>query len=173
MPAREVIDRAMSQVGLGTVYRMGGGAHDPSAPDCRGEDGSCDCSALVAWVMGYRKYQPGLSHLGTEWLNTDGIVLDSDSDVGIYSRLALAVPGCVVVYPKASVARSIGLVGRGPSVGHVGVVTDARGGKATRVVHCSSGNYRATKDAVRETDAAVFERVAYSRYAWCAMVAKE
>ena len=172
MTPREVIERARSQVGIGTKYRMGGGAHDHRAPDCRGEDGSCDCSALVAWVLGYRKYQPGLRHLGTEWLNTDGIVLDSDATVGLYSRIALAVPGCVGVYPKASVARRLGLAGQGPSVGHVGIVTAVKGGVATCVVHCSSGNYRATRDAIRETDAAVFERVAYSRYVWCATVAR-
>ena len=75
-----------------------------------------------------------------------------------------------MVYPSAGRARVLGLSGRGPRDGHVGVVTETSGGVATRVVHCSGGNYRATGDAVRETDAAVFERVAYSRYAWCATV---
>ena len=174
MRVDELVTRARSQIGKGTVYRLGGGNLDPSAPHPRDEQESADCSAFACWAIGIRKYQPQFRWLvafNGGWYNTGAVWRDADVPIGLFEMATQPYVGCLMVYPSVALARThLRGVRRGPSVGHVGVVTEARGGKATRVVHCSSGNFRRTGDAIRETDAAVFERVAYSRYVWCATV---
>ena len=101
------------------------------------------------------------------WLNTDGIWADADLPVGFFEEIAAPRSGCVIVYPSARMARA-----RGPAVGHVGIVTQILGGGASLVTHCSSGNYRRSGDAIRQTTPEVFSRVAYTRFAWCAAVAR-
>jgi hypothetical protein len=41
--------------------------------------------------------------------------------------------------------------------GHVGIVTEVREGKVTKVIHCSSGNFRRHGDAIKETPPTVFQ----------------
>lgn len=160
------------QAGERAIYQLGAGALDPSAPHPwgEGEDGACDCSAFSCWCLGVSKLQRGfrwLVQLNGGWLNTDGIWTDAQHESGFFERLERPLVGCALVYPSAKVAKLPGT----PPIGHVGIVTalDAQG-RAAKVIHCSSGNYRKTGDAIQETDATVFSRVGATLAAWCATV---
>ena len=174
MKAEELVDRAWSQCGLPTKYRMGGGKIVPEGDTCHDERGSADCSAFVDWCLGLRKYQ-GSTHtflkaLNGGWLNTDGIWWDAVmTGVGFFEE-TLSGPelGAAVVYPAKWVLKTADqLHGWNPKVGHVGVVT---GLDPLRVVHCSNSNWRGEKDAIGETDAAVFERVRATQFVRCTTV---
>lgn len=165
MTVLELLARARSQVGCRTVYRLGGGLIVPKGESVQDAHRSADCSAYVCWVLGLEKYQPGwafLRRLNGGWYNTTGIWADARYGAGWFSADVEPQPGAVIVYPAASA------VGKpGPRIGHVGIVTDVRAGKVTKVLHCSSGAYRSTGDAIRETGPEVFDRVPYTMLAWC------
>jgi hypothetical protein len=52
--------------------------------------------------------------------------------------------------------------------GHIGVVVRAGPSGVEAVLHCSAGNFKATGDAIRETDDTVFRNRVGLIYAWCA-----
>ncbi len=189
MTSAEFIAKARSAVNHGTIYTLGQGGtslddwrtkiarvplDDPrTAPnpvetyigisDKLKQIGECDCSGFVAWALGVKRHLTGVpwydvAHNG-EWLNTDAIVRDANSMYGFFDRVPSPIPGCLIVFPKQP----------GATAGHVGIVAEVGGGVATKVVHCSHGNYRASLDAVRETPPTVFPK-AISIYARCAMV---
>lgn len=188
MNVDNVLARARSQIDLPTTYRMGGGKITPVGSDCRDESKSADCSAYIIWVLRLRKWHHDdiwfMEELNDGWYSTDGMFLDAKSSFGFFQELAFPLPGSIIVYPAHS-----GRMGLppppGPRVGHVGIVTDvsrrqnARAGRrgelegvafvptvARKVVHCSAGNFRGWGDAIRETDATVWERRRSTIFAW-------
>lgn len=180
MTVDELLERARSQIGLGTVYRMGGGKIVPFGADCRDELGGCDCSAFVCWALRIRKYQGGefwwLAELNDGWLNTDGIWLDARGDgmmpkpaspltTGNFTQISEPSPGCIVVYPAEHIARV-----PGSKAGHAGIVTQVQDVTRWQVIHCSLGNYRLSRDAIQETDPEVFLRNRSTLFAWPASV---
>jgi hypothetical protein len=78
------------------------------------------------------------------------MVNDARKDTGFFQRLAAPKPGCIIVFPGPPLRK----------IGHVGIVTevDDLGTTATKVLHCSSGNYRKFGDAIRETPPTVFQK---------------
>ena len=188
MDVKDALERGRSQVELGTKYRLGGGKTIPRGSTCQDEDKGCDCSAFVCWVLRLPKWQNDeiwyLDKLNDGWLNTDGMWLDAKRSFGFFSELAFPLPGAIVVYPAHR--GRMGLPSTpGPRIGHVGIVTavsrrtNARAGRrgelegvafvptvAKQVVHCSGGNFRGWGDAIRETDATVWERRRSTIFAW-------
>jgi hypothetical protein len=171
---QELLDRARSQLGRGTVYRYGGGKIIPEGTDCRDELGGCDCSAFACWVFRMRKWQADelywLKELNDGWYSTDGIWMDAmgnDSGsfgpayTGNFFRCRLPIVGCAVVYPSAAVSKK-----KGPRIGHVGIITKVRSRNDYSIIHCSSSNFKRTGDAIQETSGRLFERVSSSIFAW-------
>lgn len=157
----DIVAKARSAIGHGTLYRLGAGAPQ-SSPHPWDETGACDCSGFVCWVLGLSRYQSLLAFLrplNGGWLNTDGILCDALNPTGYFEPAPAALPGDLIVYPSSWFAKKAGLGRGGPRIGHVGVVTGV-----DLVVHCSSGNYRSYQDSIRETNMGVFRAVAYSRY---------
>lgn len=142
----ELIARAREAIGQGIRYKLGSGGMNPNA-SLPAHDNKCDCSGFICWVLGlsretnipfYKKYGG--------WIFTDSMVDDVNSNSGIFDRLALPEPGCIVVY------------GAGKAIGHVGLVSDVSDGEMVSVIHCSSGNDRRFGDAIKETSPDVFMR---------------
>lgn len=146
---QEVVARARGAIGKATVYALGEGGRDPRAasPGAR-----CDCSGFAAWVLGRDRYLPNaaieLLPEFEKWIETSMLYADARSPWGIVAEVPWieAKPGDLLVWPDAK--------GR---QGHVGVVATADYAGPATVVHCSSGNYRKTGDAIQETDASVFK----------------
>ncbi len=170
----ELLQRTESQKGLGIEYRLGGGAVHAARNTCADGAHTCDCSAFVCWALGIDK-QGSYPYLvppgkpvepGNQWYGTDNIWNDAvHLEVGLFQQIADPVAGCVVVFPARR--RPDGK----STPGHIGLVV--RGGPAgvEAVLHCSSGNFKATGDAIRETDDTVFRNRVGLIYAWCARIA--
>ncbi|WP_443939644.1 CHAP domain-containing protein [Pedobacter sp. MW01-1-1] len=143
-----LVERARSMVGVDIAYRMGAGGMSPtlSKPS---STGFCDCSGFVCWVLGLSRQStiPFYKHSFGGWINTDSMEADILSSTGIFDRLALPEPGCIVVYGAQS------------RVGHVGLVSQVTAGRMTKVIHCSSGNSRNNHGrSIQETPPTVFNR---------------
>ncbi len=173
MVPEQAIARARSQLCLGTVYRMAGGKINPTSTDCRDELRSADCSAFLTWVYRIKKYQGDefwwLNELNGGWYNTDGIWIDARGHdwsgpeimTGNFYEIHSPRPACAVVFPASWVSKI-----PGPRVGHCGVVTEVYDDGAYKTVHCSSGNYKRTGDAIQETSGALFERIRSRIFVW-------
>lgn len=168
MTPAEIVARARSARGQGIGYELGCGGTDPKKPHPGARSKKwpksvrlwCDCSGLVDWALGI----VGRQH-DKRWYNTDAIEADAKKPGGIFDRVTAeqVLPGDVVVY------------GAGPAIGHTGIVTanpyaapfgTERWWKDLRVVHCSSGNWRRYRDAIRETTGLAFRRpdTVFARY---------
>ena len=82
------------------------------------------------------------------WFETSALYEDGLRNTGFFSKVDIATPGCLVVFPD-KITKS----GK-KTEGHVGIAVAASGAGVdgiTKVVHCSSGNYKRHKDAVRVT----------------------
>jgi hypothetical protein len=173
MVPEQAIARARSQLGARTVYRSGGGKINPVSTDCRDELRSCDCSALLCWIYRINKYQGNefwwLKELNGGWANTDGIWVDArglensgpEIMTGNFYEITSPRPACGVVYPAAWVSKT-----HGPRVGHCGIVTKVNDDGSYQVLHCSSGNYKRTGDAIQETSGKLFERIRSRIFVW-------
>jgi hypothetical protein len=165
-----LLARARACVGHACVYGLGGGDTNPYTPDPWDDSHRLDCSAYVMWCLGLRKFYgefAWLRRVNGGWYNTTGIYHDAVVEpTGHFDAILHPEPGCVVVYP----ARSYLGTSKGPQIGHVGIVTGVSEDEATKVIHCSSGNYRKTGDAIQETDLSVFLSSASTVFAWCANI---
>ena len=166
MTATALIKRAKSQIAQGTSYGLGRGATIGSSP--RDETGACDCSAFVCWCLGIRKEQTQfawLTKLNGGWYNTDGIWWDAAREsTGFFQQVAAPRAGALVVFPSSKTSKV-----SSPKIGHIGIVTSVLADGSCRVVHCSSGNFKRTGDAIQETDNAVF-KPASTIFVWGSMV---
>ncbi len=145
-PGSAFVTRAKTAIGKGIKYKLSQGGMDPtkSSPT---QNGLCDCSGFVCWILGLSRKTtiPYYKKFGG-WIYTDSIVEDIKSTQGIFERLDTPEVGCIVVY------------GAGAKIGHVGLVSEVKNGKMTKVIHCSKGNDTKFHDAIQETSPSVFER---------------
>jgi hypothetical protein len=170
----EVLARARSQAGLGIRYKLGGGSARASRHTCADTGGTCDCSAFACWALGVDK-QGSYPFLvpagqpvepGNQWYGTDNMWNDSvHVALGLFSKIDRPIPGCLILYPAQR------LSGKKSTPGHVGIVTKVGAEGAVVVLHCSSGNFRQTGDAIQETDDSAFRGKAGLIFAWYAGVA--
>jgi cell wall-associated NlpC family hydrolase len=169
----QVVARARTQLGLGTAYRLGKGGRDPRV--ARAWDPAsheCDCSGFAAWVIGCDRFLHDVPFYAGQapngpWLETTNLVadatraLDPTAPRGIVRavRWEDAQPGMLVMWPDQPAKKR---------QGHVGVITETNRHGPTRVIHCSSGNYRTTGDAIAETPATLFllNNAIVCRVAW-------
>lgn len=145
---QNTLDRARNCVGKNTVYKLGKGGMNPA----KSLTMECDCSGFVAWAIGIpRELPPGSG----KWLQTTtywqggevvGITLFDPVNEGQVET------GDIYVYPDM-----------GSRQGHMGIISSVEGGKASKVIHCSSGNFRNHGDAILETNPAVFSQNCKSR----------
>jgi cell wall-associated NlpC family hydrolase len=150
MTPEQFLLRARGAVGKGTKYRLGAGGMNALARLPGNALNECDCSGYVCWAMGMARLttHPMYVRFNGGWINTDAMYYDGyRRQAGFFELLPNARAGALIVYPAGK---------RG--VGHVGIVTavDAQR-RATRVLHCSAGNYR-KGDAIAETPPDVFKR---------------
>lgn len=146
----EVLERVREAVAAaarngGIKYALGQGGMTPSAPfpwTIRG----LDCTGFTAWALGISRNHPEYG-----WINSDSMVNDGRLPGGLFTKVDKALPGDILVWGGKSVD------GRWRH-GHAGVVMSATGGKATRVAHCSSGNWSSQRNALLITGPAIFDR---------------
>jgi LysM repeat protein len=140
------ISKARGAIGKGIRYKLGSGGMNPNArlPTA---DNEADCSGFICWVLGLSRQTsiPFYKRYGG-WIFTDSMVDDVNSTSGIFIRLVLPEPGCIVIY------------GAGKAIGHVALVSEVSDGSMKKVIHCSSGNDRKFNDAIQETPPTVFMR---------------
>ncbi len=139
-------------IGRHTVYLLGSGGMHPEALSAWDNDRGrhSDCSGFAAWCCGYSRQTHDPFYVGRNggWINTDSMRADGLATGGMFTAVIRAEPGDLIVFPG-------GIPGH--TIGHVGVISEVDStGCPTRVVHCSSGNYRRTGDAVQETGRDVF-----------------
>jgi hypothetical protein len=154
-----VLGRARAACGRPIAYKLGMGGMKPTRETPGNSDGQCDCSGFVAWCLGISRQTSNAFYrqLNGGWIETTAVVADALKPGGIFSRVDAPQPGDVLVWGDRRV--------NGRTVqGHIGIVAAVAGDRATRVIHCSSSNFRNTGCAVRETGTEVF----YSKGAICA-----
>lgn len=136
------LERARSALGRKTVYKLGQGGMNARIPLTQ----KCDCSGFVAWSIGIpRQVPPGSGG----WLDTDNYWNGGRSvRLGIFDAVErkAARPGDLYVYPD-----------HGGRQGHIGIITDTAGGAPSRLIHCSSGNWRSHGDAIQITGCTLFD----------------
>jgi len=140
----QALQRARDMVGKGTVYHLGRGGFDPSKP-LWSADRTADCSGFVAWAIGVpRELPPGSNRWlqTTTYWNGGGAAGEGLFDQASFER---AAPGDILVFPDV-----------GDKQGHMGLVSAVGSDAPALVIHCSSGNFRNTGDAIRETDWTLF-----------------
>jgi cell wall-associated NlpC family hydrolase len=162
MTASELLSRARSAAGKKIKYKLGGGGMTPTAPSPANINQECDCSGFVCWALQLKRQtdHPLYVNFNGGWINTDAMVNDANHQTGFFARLDAPRVGCLIVFPSKKPAIK---------VGHVGIVTAVAGGKATKVIHCSNGNFKTAQDAIGETPPTVFNKP-QTIYAWYAGV---
>jgi hypothetical protein len=157
------VERARSAVGNGIKYKLGKGGFlvnclrpdgylAPSiiTPTVRYSD-ECDCSGLIAWVLGMRRDQVNAKKWWSKvlpWIETTAVWKDATGPQRVFVKIPKPVPGCLVVYGDT-----------GKSQGHIGVVSAVHspGTKSDiDVIDCSSGMSKRTGDSIHERDGAFF-----------------
>ncbi len=154
------LKRARSASGFKTIYDLGSGGMNPASARPVSSGNKCDCSGFVCWALGISRQttHPLYMTFNGGWINTDGMVHDAKNPTGCFSQLNKAKIGCIVVFPG-------GRVNGITTIGHVGIVTGVKDGRPSKVLHCSSGNYRNNGEAIQETLPTVFNR-SDAIYAW-------
>lgn len=149
MTPSALIARARSALGRKVVYRLGAGGMAPKSVGPEGSDGACDCSGYVAWALGISRQtnDPFYLHVMGGWINTTAIVADAKDPSGLFTRIANPKPGCLILYAAGSSGRANG---------HVGIVTTVIDNAPVQVIHCASGNFKRTGDAIQETHPGAF-----------------
>lgn len=162
MKASEVVDRARSQIRLGTTYVLGKGGFNPRGVRAANSAHACDCSGFASWCLGVSRKtdNPFYQKFNGGWFETTAIVRDALAQgVGMFDDVPWgdAKPGMLVVWGDS-----------GGHQGHVGVVSEVDEKGPTRVVHCSSGNFRNFGDAICETSSQLFKdhSALVARCAW-------
>lgn len=150
LPTSEIdlIKRARGVVNSAIGYRLGAGGMLPNKA-LPSQDGFCDCSGFICWVLSLSRKTdiPYYKANAGGWIYTDSMEADIKSSSGIFEKLYLPEPGCIVVY------------GASDKIGHVGLVSEVSGGKMSKVIHCSSGNSKKYAGrSIQETAPTVFNR---------------
>lgn len=151
MNSTELVDRARSQLGLGTVYTLGRGGYKPALPTACDSRKRCDCSGFAAWCHGVsRKIDPvafpWYRDQNGGWFETTAIFRDLAVPFGMFDPEGIPRPGMVLVWGD-----------RGAAQGHMGIISAVDlDGVVRKVIHCSKGNYSRTGDAIQETGPEIF-----------------
>src|SRR5690349_12944689 len=151
---QQSLARARTGLEEKTTYVLGKGGFDPTTPLLSKE---CDCSGFIAWAVGIpRELPPGSGR----WLDTDaywdgggGAAKAAGFDLFHNVARADAVPGNLIVYPDHAGKQ-----------GHIGIISDVKDDGKLQVIHCSKGNFTHFGDATRETDSAVWDIQAKTRF---------
>jgi cell wall-associated NlpC family hydrolase len=140
-----VVARAKAVIGLPTIYELGKGGFTASKPT---PGSKCDCSGFVAWVLGVSRKtnNPYYKNQNGGWFETSAVFKDATNTMGMVDKVEINAvkPGDLVVWPDG-----------GGRQGHIGIVSVVEG-LPKMVIHCSTGNYRKTGDAIQETPVDIF-----------------
>ena len=150
MTGSDVVARARSAIAKGCFYKLGAGGMRPHDPHPWDSANKCDCSGFAAWCLGVSRQtdNPWYKEQNGGWFETSAIVRDCETPYGVFALVTRqhALPGDLLVY--GDYKGSDGATRQG----HVGICSEANAKGPVKVIHCSSGNYRKTGDAIRETD---------------------
>jgi len=128
-----------SQESGGVIYALGKGGFKPGADVPWNDARGCDCSGFVAWCLGLNRHtdHPWYREVNGGWLETTAIVHDALGPFGMFDAIPLdeARPADVIVYGD-----------KDGHQGHVGLIVATN--PEVEVIHCSSGNFKATKNAL-------------------------
>lgn len=161
MTPDQVISRARSQIGQGTIYALGKGGMLAGQERAANTHGQCDCSGFVAWCLGVSRQtsNPWYRSINGGWFETTAVFKDCGTPFGFVDGVpwSQAQLGMLVVWGDHDGHQ-----------GHIGVVSEVDSAGPAKVIHCSSGNYKALGDAVAETDSGVFKHndALVARVAW-------
>jgi hypothetical protein len=150
MKKTDILNRAKKAVTESVArYKLGTGGFNPSAPLPESKQGYCDCSGFVSWCLNEKRQTSNkfLMSINGGWIETTAVVKDAKSPDGMFTKVDKPEPGDLAVWGDNK--------GR---QGHIGVVSEAVVGVATKIIHCSSGNFKKTGKAIQETDAEMFYR---------------
>lgn len=126
-----------------TIYKLGKGGFDPDDPTPGNKRQECDCSGFVAWTLGISRHFPAIDG---QWIETSIVYRDATKTKCHFEEVEVSRPGDIIVYPDKDKRQ-----------GHIGVVSEVNDlGKVMKVIHCSSGNFRAYGSAIKETVADIF-----------------
>lgn len=152
MKAETIISRARSALGKKTRYDSPGVSPDLMASSWPESGARIDCSGFVAWCLRRPRVvdHPFYKKTNGGWFETSGIYADGLASVGYFAELDKPRPGAMLVYPDYKSAS-----GKNRE-GHIGIVTEVapQGSGITavlKVIHCSAGGWKKSKDAVQET----------------------
>ena len=171
MKSDDIVARALRSVSNGCVYKLGKGGFSPVNPVPWSSSGHCDCSGFVSWAIGVSRQtdNPWYKKQNGGWFETSAIVADCKTPFGFFDSVEWnqAKPGMLLVWGDSKTATGV-------RQGHVGIVsgivtTGLKMGEPNTVIHCSSGNFRKTGDAIQETDVKIF-RTNNAIVARCAFV---
>lgn len=166
MDVRTLVARAMSGLGKKTKYASPGTM--PAFAASEWPSGAAnDCSGFVSWCLRFSESRkvdhPLYRMVNGGYFETTGIHADGLHTTGYFTAIADPVPGSLLVYPdyKDSAGKR--------RDGHIGIVLEARGAGiagARKVIHCSSGNFRRTGDAIQVTGPQVWVKHTSSIIVW-------
>jgi hypothetical protein len=125
-------------------YRLGAGGAKPMASLPESAQGLCDCSGFVSWCIGEcrKTSDPFYVAFNGGWIETTGVYADATATRGIFTKTENPYPGDIMVWPD-----------RRGEHGHIGIISQVSGNRATKIIHCSKSNDRNTGRAIRETSA--------------------
>jgi hypothetical protein len=151
-----MLQRARGAVGKG-VYKLGMGGMRPDKDTPLNSEGQCDCSGFTSWASGVSRHQPlnvFYKALNGGWLETTAMV--GLRPGGLFEKVTVPEPGDLICWGDRKIKGADGKLRN--TQGHVGVITEVTAGKATKVVHCSSGNFKRAGYAIAETSADIFHK---------------
>lgn len=148
MKTADILARARTALAKSKArYKLGAGGAKAAALLPESAQGFCDCSGFVSWCLGEprKTSDPFYVAFNGGWIETTGVYKDGSTEKGLFTKTDRPEPGDLMVWPD-----------RGHKQGHIGVVSEVEGGKATKIIHCSRGNDTASGRAIRETGAEGF-----------------
>ena len=152
MKAETIVARARSALGRKTRYESPGVSPDLAASSWPVSGAHTDCSGFVAWCMRMPRAidHPFYKKVNGGWFETSGIYADGLASVGFFTELDKPRVGSLLVYPDSKSAS--GKIHQG----HIGIVSSVApsGSGVTaveKVIHCSAGGWKRSKDAIQET----------------------
>ena len=157
----EILKRARIACALPVAYKLGMGGMKPVRESPANSEGQCDCSGFVSWCLGVSRQtaDPFYKQLNGGWIETTAVVADALAAHGLFAKVDSAEVGDIIVWGDSKK--------NGKTVqGHIGIVSVVENGRATRVIHCSNGNFKRSGQAVQETSADIFHNngAIYARY---------
>jgi hypothetical protein len=151
----DLLERARQAIGQEIIYKLGSGGLKPEQPSPANKDNECDCSGFAVWALHMSRMTNHPLYLKANggWINTDSICLDARQSTGFFTEILQPRLGCLVVFPSNS------------AYGHIGIISEVVDNEITKVIHCSSSNYKKFGDAIQETSPKVFD-VSERIFAW-------